>query len=222
MEIEGGTMLGGISQSVAVILPNVETFSLLVHVHNNNDNAYQVYEPAVHILCPRATYVSLTQERYRGDMTANPEIFPDSDSWRAIARQYSTSSVEEVALETEGDQLEALITYSLTFRSSDATVIKFGFEVTDISGKGWGLSYEEMHLKIFSQACRIIRDHPLLSHVKRFHINDKTGTLGTDHAMPMAEVVRDLFGSLGPLDELIINSFHLQVFLAPFIDLLEF
>ena len=213
-------MPGSISQDMAVVLPNVETFSLLVH--DNNDNAYQVYEPTVHISCPRAKYVSLTQERCGGDMTANPEIFPDSVSWRAIARKYLTSPVEEVTLGIEGLLLRSLIAYSLAFHSSDAAVIKFGFEADGSSGEAWGLSYEEMHLEIFSQACRTIRDHPLLSHVKRFHIKDKTGTLGTNHAMPMAEVVRDLFGSLGPLDELTIDGFRLQIFLAPFIDLPEF
>ena len=49
-----------------------------------------------------------------------------------------------------------------------------------------------------------------------------TGTFGTDLMIPMANVVQVLFRSLGPLEELVIHGFDLEIFLAPFIVLPEF
>jgi hypothetical protein len=74
---------------------------------------------------------------------------------------------------------EDLITCSLTFQSSDATVIKLGFSVSDMEHDEDELpmSLEEMSCEVFSQAFRTIRDHPLLSHVKRLHIKHDTDDL---------------------------------------------
>ena len=214
--IDGGTMEGRIPGGTALVLPNVKTFSLSIR-----DSPWVVYVPAAHISCPRAKYTSLKQGIRSRNMTPNSEIFPNPVPWVAIVRQYTTGPVEEVTLVIEDIRLMSLITYSLTFRSSDAAVITLGFDATEtwVGGGQLELSRGEMHLEIFSQACRTIRGHPLLSHVKRLHLEDKTGILGADNVIPMAGVVRDLFRALGPLDELGVYGFDLQIFLAPFIDL---
>ena len=204
----GGFISGSIPHDMVVVLPNVETFFL-----SAEDDTRDAYELAVHISCPRAKYTSLVNEN---GMTPGVEVFPDSASWVAISRQYTTSPVEEVTLQIDHHKPEVLIACSLTFRSSDATVIELVSQVT----------YEEEPLmccgKIFSQACRTIRGHPLLSHVKRLHLKDGTTSFGVGIVVPMVDVVRELFRSLVPLDEFTIHGFDLRIFLASFIDLPDF
>jgi hypothetical protein len=72
-------------------------------------------------------------------MNPGLEIFP-SVSWNAIVHQYSTSPIEEVTFEIEDDN-SSKIAYSLTFKSSDATVITLGFGFFDTG--------MEMNLNIF-------------------------------------------------------------------------
>ena len=216
----GGTMSGSIPEDMILVLPNVKTFFLTI-----KNNRWQVYELATHISCPYAKHTLLSQEMDDNCMGTGLEVFPNSASWVAIARQYTTSPVEEITLEIEFDMTYPII-YSLTFLSSDTTVINLDFEVvaTASGEEDFELRWNETNLEIFSQACRIIRDHPLLSHVKRLYIidMDTIGSLGVDYVIPMANVVLDLFRSLGPLDKLTIHGFDLQVFIAPFIDLPEF
>jgi hypothetical protein len=204
---------GSIPQEM-VVLPNVETFSLSVH----GEEDMQVYEPAVQISCPRAKYTSLTQIKFDNGVTHDLEAFPGSVSLEAIVRQYSTSPVEQVMLEIRNDKFMTVTTYSLTFQSSDTTVIRLGFELGKSCGdeEEFSFSHEATNFEIFSQACRTIRDHPLLSHVKRLHIVDRTGSFGADRPQDIAEVVRELFSSLGPLDELVIHGCNLQIFLPEF------
>ena len=100
-------------------------------------------------------------------------------------------------------------------QSSNATAIKLGFVVPNSRR-------DEMKLEIFTQACRTIQGHPQVSYVKRLYIKDGCGTLGINNALAMEGVVEELFRSLGPLDELTIYGYDLQVFLAPHIYLQEF
>jgi hypothetical protein len=204
VEIFGGSIPGEITQDMAVVLPNVETFSLQGKV-----DGWHVCHLATHISCPRAKHISLEQEVCNRD-TADVEIFPDPASWGAIVRQYSTSPVEQVTLVIQDDPFAA---YSLIFRSSDTAVIKLGFEVES------DLTWVGMDLDIFSQACSTIRAHPLLSHLKSLYIQDWSRTFGFDCALPMVGVVGELFRCLGPLDELAFNGCVLGIFLAPFFDL---
>ena len=202
-----------VPQHMSVILPNVETFSLYAM-----DDEWHVFESAMHISCPRAKHTSLTHAVYNEQMTNGLNIFPDSASWKTIVRQYSTSPVEGVTLEINGGQQETTNKCSLTFRSFDATVIKLGFKVSETLPDGIGLSREEVNLRILTQACRVIRSHPLLSSLRRLHIKDYKRTLGTDHRLSIAYVIGGLFESLGPLDELIIHGCDVQIFLLPFIN----
>ena len=207
---------GGIPRDTVVALPNVETFCLY-----NLDDACNVYESAIHISCPRAKYTSLTQEIPNYRRTRDLGIFPDTTSWERIVRQYTRSPIKEVTLEIDGGPPNN-ITCSLIFQSSDNTVIKLRFEALHDDAEGLELSYEEMNLKVFSQACRTIQGLPLLSHVKRFRFKDGTGTLSAGNVPPMAYLIGGLFKSLGPLDELIIHGCDLQIFLPPFIGPCEF
>ena len=194
-----------------VVLPNVKTFFLSVY-----GAELQVYEPVTHISCPHATYTSLEQHIFDSSMTHGMEVFPNPVSCKTIVHQYSTSPVEEVTLEIGGYQYMIVATYSLTFESSNAAVIRFDFE---LGGSGRAdeelhMSHEEMNVEIFTQACRTIRSHPLLSHLKRLHIKDGSNSFGIERAVPMADVVWELFGSLGPLDELTIQGLDLRLFLT--------
>jgi hypothetical protein len=109
-------------------------------------------------------------------------------------------------------------TYSLIFQSSDTTVIRLGFELGDPSEEEeeLAISREAVKCEVFSRACRTIQDHPLLSHVERLHIVDRTGSLGADRPLVIAEVVGGLFRCLGPLDELVIHGCDPQIFLPEF------
>ena len=187
-----------------VVLPNVKTFSLSV-----SGAEQQVYEPAVHISCPHATYTSLEQHIFDNHMTFDVEAFPRPGSCKTIVYHYSAGPVDEVTLEIGGCQFPLVATYSLTFKSSDAAVVRFGFEL-GASLEDLHMSHGEMDLEIFSQACWTIRNHPLLSHVNRLHIKDGSGSFGTDYGMRMADVLWDLLESLGPLDQLTFDGFGLQ------------
>lgn len=220
VRIIGGMIPKGIPREMVVNLPNVETFSLLVA-----DNEWGVYETVAHISCPRAKCTSLMQQISDADLISGREIFPDSDSWQAIAYHYTTSPVEEVTFEMGRNQLATSITYSLIFQSSDATVITMYFEAFDADAEeeeGLVLHCGDINLEVFSQVCRSIRSHPLLFRIKRLHIKDKTGTLGTHHSPLMADMAGELFRSLPPLDKLTIHGCDLQTFLAPFTDVPEF
>ena len=197
--------------ATAVVLPNVETFSLY-----GMDYAWHVYRSAIHLSCPRARYTSLADHIFNDEMTNDLEIFPDPTSWKTIVHQYTTSPVEEVTLEIDGSRPQTTIWCSLTFESSNGTTIKLHFRASH-RGVRPEVSHEEMNLRVFSQACRTIQNLPLPSHVKCLRVTDNTGILGVGYLKPMADPVGALFKSLGPLNELTIHGCDLQIFLAPFV-----
>ena len=213
VKVGGGIRLGNIPRDMVVVLPNVEFFSLLVR-----NNAHRLYETVAHISCPNARYTCLTLDRCEVDMATGLEIFPDPILWKEIARQYGSSLVEEVMFQM------VFTGYTLTFQSSDATVIELSFEITEArSGEaGPNLAWGDVYFEMFSQACSTIRSHPILSHIKRLDIEDNTGLWGDAYAVPAASEIRDLFKCLGPLDELIFYGQDPQIFLSPFVDLPEF
>ena len=208
VKIHGRMTPERIPQYMFVILPNVETFSLY-----GEDDVWHIYALATHISCPRAKCTSLTDRAHDDRMAHDLEIFPDPTSWKRIVHQYTTGPVEEVTLEIDGSW--PTTTCSLTFQSSDATVIRLRF--TTFGHRVREFPHEEMDLKVFSRACLTIQGLPLLSHVKRFRIEVKKGAPGVGYSQPMADQVRALFKSLGPLDKLTIHGYNLQIFLAPFV-----
>lgn len=223
--------LGNVPRGMIVVLPNVETFSL--HVGGNGisaytddlDNSTHVYGVATHISCPRAKHTFLNQEVTDEDMSPDLEIeiFPYPVSWRRIVHQYATSPIEEVTLEIKCPNFEHAIC-SLIFRSSDATVITLGFKAfeTHAHPDRSGMSLEEVGWAAFSQACRTIRDHPQLSHVKRLHIKYRAALWDLDQVPEVADEVGKLFRFLGPLDELTIHGCDLHVFVVAFLDHQDF
>ena len=191
-----------------VVLPNVETFSLNVYGTRS-----QVYESAIHISCPRATYTSLEQDIFNKLLAYGTEVFPNFNSCQAIFHQYSTSPVEEVTLEVkDSGRIMTLMEYSLTFKSSNAAVIRLGFNLGK-SEEELDFSHEDLDLLVFTRACQVIQFHPQLSHIRRLHIKDCSESFSYEAAMAMAGVLQEFLGSLGPLDELAIHGFDPHILL---------
>ena len=151
VRIDGDILPTGIPRDT-LVLPNVKTFSL-----RSMGDILHVYRLSTYMSCPRAKYTSLINEMPEDQVSPHTDMLPDSASWNKIVRQYSASPVEEVTLEIT-DQTGVVTEYSLTFRSSDATAIELGFEVSDSDQDNPELSYEE--IDIFTQACQTIRGHP--------------------------------------------------------------
>ena len=185
--------LEGVPWERVVVLQHVESFCLAA-----NDG----YKLAAHISCPSVKNTSLTYLNERGPFNdPPPETFPASDPLNAIIRQYTRSPIEEVTLDiTDPDYF---ITCSLTFRSADATVVKFRFEVDDGDE-----TPETFSCDVFSEACRAIRNLPRLADIKRLHIDglDVEGESITRIAHEFGQILK----SLGPLEELTIRYCDLR------------
>jgi hypothetical protein len=194
-----------------VVLPNVETFRLVV------DNGRRGYETAARISCPSARRASFMYETYTtyANGVMFQEIFPSSISWNAIVRQYAGSPVEGVTLEIRITS-DPVITYSLAFQSSDATITRLDFKVA--ASDEYDGNFLEMYCKAFSQASRTIRDHPLLANVKRLCLNHSLYPFNYTQRRRIANEVGQLFKSVGPLEELTLNGCDLQSYLIPFLD----
>ena len=157
-------------------------------------------------------------------MDASVEVFPTPDSWSMIARQYMASPIEEVTLKIKHSKSENIESF-LIFQSSSTTVLRSAFEVINTSGDESGqdlseldASHVEIGWEIFYQALTTIQDCPLLSSVKRFHIECIAAPSAAHSIGRIGSGVRELFSSLGPLDELTIHHRDLHVFLANFVD----
>ena len=212
VEVHGSLVLAGAPFDTPVVLQNVETFSLSGKVDGS-----RIYYFATHVSCPRAKYTSLALQIYQ-DIDPVPEIFPDPASWEKIVHQYTTSPVEEVTLDINLDELAV---DSLTFQSSDGTIVRLGFQVFGGAVQELDPARLEMAVELLSRAFLTIRDHPQLPCLKRLYVKDQTRLLGGAARLSMVEVVWDLFSRLELLDELTISGCDLQVFLAPFFDLPE-
>ena len=213
VDITVDTVLEDVPRERVIVLPDVETFSLVVNCGGPG------LEIATHISCPSARHTSLLRQTYVGEITPR-EILPSSVSWNSIVRQYTRSPAEEVTL---GIQIapEPTVTCSLTFRSSDASVIKLGFEVAESDDEFDAEFSEDMHSEVVSQAYRIIRDHPLLANVRYLHISDNSHLSGPIKHRLIANEVRRAFQSVGPLEKLTIDGCDPRSYLLPFLDLPE-
>ncbi|KAF9783846.1 hypothetical protein BJ322DRAFT_882676 [Thelephora terrestris] len=202
MDIVAHISLKGIPQGRVVLLPNVEEFTLIV---NDGRPGYRL---AAHLSCPSSRYTSLV---YKSEVEAvTPgEIFPASDSWNAIVRQYTRSLVEEVRLE-----IKPSITCKLVFRSLDAAVVELSFEVLDRSPV-------DIHDEVFKQATMAIRSHPQLANVKRLHICHSFPSVSPTNVSHIAGSAERFFQHVGPLDELTIHRCDLRPYLHSFLSLSE-
>ena len=206
--------LTSVPHNMVVVLPNVETFSL----HVAEDILPQIYDFASHISCPCARSTSLTHDTYNNAMRANLEVFPMPTVWNTIVHQYMASPVAEVTLKTKRSE-GVVVACFLTFQSSDAVVLRLGFSIRE-SGVGeneLNMSDVEMGWDIFSQALTTIRDHPLLSHVRRLRIKERV-PVSSACEVRTATKIQELLSSLGPLDELTIRGCDLRLLLAGFLD----
>ena len=215
VRIEAGVELGNVPRELVVVLPNVDTFTLVVH------RATGVYDIATHISCPHARHTLLQQEVAGETVNPDLEILPASASLKAIVHQHTRSPVEEVALDIDF-ALEPRITGSLAFRSSDTTVIVFGFQILvindeeddgeeDLRMPGEGVGCEN-----FRQASRAIRDHPQLSNVKIVHIAYQEFFEDNRRLKRVVKEFGRLFESLGPIDMLSICGCDPRSYLTPF------
>ena len=217
MKITAEILLEGVAQRGVVVLPNVQTFSLVM------DDGKPAYKLAAQISCPSASHTSLIHEKTVNEIITDQDtqgVFPTGASWNAIVRQYTRSPVEAISLEIKTPR-DPRISCTLTFRSSDATIIRLGLEVSgDTDEFSW--SFEEMVLKIFSQASRTVRYYPLLHNAKHLHIQHRFSFSDYDKPIDMATQVGKLFQSVGSLEELILHGCDLCSYLTPFLSLPEF
>ena len=215
IEITGSISLDGVAQRI-VTLPSVQTFSLATN------DGIAGYGLAAHISCPSASRTLLEQGRRPEDMIVgqDPFIFPTIAPWNAIVHQYTRSPVEMVSLEINppGD---FFTTCTLTFRSLDMAVIRLCLEISGdtFDDNDFQMSLEEIALEVFSQASRTVQDHPLLPDIKRLHIKCGVHIPELVHLRSMADEVRRLFGSVGPLEELTLRDLDLRLYLTPFLSL---
>ena len=205
--------LSGIPREAVVTLDNVDTFSLGV---TNHFPGMDVYDIAARISCPRARDTSLIQRIDDQDMGTHLDIFSCSDLWGKIVHQYTASPMEEVTLEIQRVQYEAIRCF-FTFRSSDATALQLEFHIADneMDEEELLIPLGDMDWEIFSQALATIQGYPLLSHIKRLCIKHNAAPPDDYH---LEEEVRELFSSLGPLDELTIHGCDLRILGTNFVD----
>ena len=191
----------GVPEERVISLPSVENFTLIM------DDSQLGYEVAAHIHCPSAKVASIVRKA-RIDLFLE-EIFPTSVSWNTIVRQYTTSQPEEATFEIRPDYTPLIC--ELTFESFDSTRISLSFEEIRVDPDEFDVpDIKPLIPRISAQAIRTICNHPHLTNIKRLHIcNDfhSSSTTGT------ASQVRQLFNSLGSLDEMTIY----QCDLAPYL-----
>ena len=209
VKIIGDIVLENIHRERGVVLPNVETFTLVMN------DSHSGYEFAADISCPSARDMSLMYETFI-DEGSLQEMEVSPALWNAIVRQHTRSPVEEITLEIQIAP-DPIVTCSLTFQSPNATVIRMGFKVAASDG----FDYEHMRYGVFSQACRLIRDHPLLDNVRRLHINHSPNFVGPAWCSRVTNKVGLVFKAVGPLEELTIDGCDLRLYLIPFADLPE-
>ena len=214
-------VLRGVPREMVVVLSDVKSFSLRV----TRDPTTHVYDIAAHISCPRARDASLAHGVDNVHVNDRMKIFPTPDSWNVIAHQYTASPIEEVTLEITYSELEDIECF-LTFRSSSMSVLRSGFKVIETGVDEGELDIPRAHIgwEIFYQALTTIQDCPLLSHVKRLYIEYTAAipAIYTYGTLRIGSRIRELFSSLGPLDELTIHGCDLRIFLAEFVEDLRY
>ena len=189
-------VLEGIPQQMAVILPNVEVFSLA--------SSTDVYGVAAHVSCPRAKNTSLRCEIADYHMAPGRGVFPTSTTLNTIVHQYTRSPVEEVALEIN----PTFDTCSLIFQTSDASTIRLLFHVLDVCDEEDELemTLDEIAWEVFSQGLDTIQALPQLSHIKQLRIGYMANALDPLQVTNITAQLSALFGSMGALDRLTIDG----------------
>ena len=203
--------LAGVPQGRIVVLPNTE----ILYV----SQAEPGYVIAAHISCPAVQWASLMQEQ---DLAyANPrEAFPTSVTWDIVPPRYMADQIDEVVLDsTTSDSMLC----SITFLSPDSATLELGYRIIEPDDEDYvtpplGAEY----FRVLSQASKAIQNHPLLANVKRLRIRDWHTPISLNQLTSVAYEIGELFGSMGPLEELTLAASDLQPYLAPFVDLPNF
>ena len=201
LEVITDISLHQVLQRNVVVLPNVETFKLVV------SDGKAGYKMAAQISCPSAKLVSLTH-KVESDNTISEDLFPAPGSWDAIVSQYSRSPVEEASLDIRAFPI---LTCKLSFLSPGQNVIELCSYVAEENyGEGPGIPSVATRDRVFAQATRTVRNHPQLENLRRLYICHNHRSVGSrDFPYPTSDVDR-LFKSVGPLDELIISRSDLR------------
>ena len=215
--IIGHISLEDIAQRKAVVLPNVQTFSLTV------EDCGPTYELIAHISCPSVTRTSLIHKKgldFSDTIQDIQDMFPTAASWNTIVHQYTRSPIETATLHTKTPGGH-FISCTLTFRSSDTTLVMLGFEITHIdliyAEDESEMCWEEMVSEIFSQGFGVVRDHLLLSNIKHLHILNGPPVSKAGQQRYMADEVGELFKSMGPLEGLTLHGCDLYPYLLHFL-----
>jgi len=197
-----------------VVLPCVETFYL--GITNDSPGC----EIAPHISCPSANHAEFLYMLDGAGWDIPEGIYPPSNPWSMIARQYAKGMVEQVVLKTTMDK-DFTIDCSIAFWSSDraALILRHIYHsIEDEDPVDWIL--KERFPDVLSQAFRAIRDHPLLANVRYFCI--RGGDLVTGDLKLATNDVGRLFGSMGPLEMLTLDGCDLRPYLDAFLDTPQF
>ena len=189
-----------------VVLPNAEVFSV-----TQDTPGYRI---AAHVTCPSARLTSHVYEYCTEEEMS--QLFPTSVSWNVIGPQYTGSTIDEVVLEIRTAEDDILLG-SLSFLSPNLAALKFGCAVITPpeSYSGTPHSLGEGYSQVFSQASKAIREHPLLSNVKRLRIRDRHDFLPHYQLARIAEEATQLFKFVGSLEELILDADDLRPVLPP-------
>jgi hypothetical protein len=78
------------------------------------------------------------------------------------------------------------------------------------------MSFQDVYYEVFSQACRTIRDHPLLANVKVLHIDHGIPFIDPTPVTCIANEAGQLLKTVGPLEELICTYSDIRLYLTPF------
>ena len=210
VKIASRILLEDVAQTKVVVLPNVQTFFLIV------DDGGPGYELASHMSCPSASYTSLVQRVDAEDMIPDQDVFPAAALWNTIVSQYTKSPAEVITLEIK-HSIDPTVVCALAFQSSDTSFISLGLEVFGVTAD---TITQGVFLEVFSQAVKAIRNHPLLPNVKRLHIENTIPISELEELTRMVSKVGSLFKSVGPLDELTLSRCDLDPYLTAFLDLL--
>ena len=210
------TSLEGLAQRKTVVLPNVQTFSLIMEDYRTP------YQLITYMSCPSVTRTSLIHKKefaYSSFAGNIRDMFPTAASWNTIVRQYTRSPVEAVAfyIKTYADPA---MSCTLAFRSSDTTLL-LGIEVSHDDPNPieneLQIFLEDIGSEIFSQGFRVVRDHPLLSNIKHLHILDDTPALEAIQPRYTVDEMREPFESMGPLEGLTLHGCDPHSYFAPFL-----
>ena len=134
-----------------------------------------------------------------------------------------TSTIDEVALRIKATE-DDILSCSLSFLSPGLATLELGCIMGTVSENHHETTYSlgEKHSQVFSQASKVIREHPLPSNVKRLHIQDRHDFFTNHQLEGIAEQAAQLFKFVGPLEELILDVDDLRSFLSPSSDFREF